>query len=78
MLNADFLSRKVTVFVGGTADAGMLNNFKRRLGDLGLSTEIVECDQAEPIKFYHRGDLISGPRIEHFFHYAESLRGPAA
>jgi len=73
MSRMTFLSSPVTVFVSSQTSSVVINTFRSELNDLGLSFEVVRCEQVEPIRLYHQGDIIYGNRLEDFLGYARWL-----
>jgi len=69
-----FFERTLRCMVGGQGMAG--SEFKQardRLRAVGIELEVIECNQAEPVVVYDRGDLLSGRRLNLFLDYAEEL-----
>ena len=69
-----FFESRITLFVNHGADRTRVRTLKRRLTKLSFNFDVVECDQWEAVSIYHRGDVISGPRLNHFLEYSSWLR----
>ena len=74
MDGSHFFDGTLMVFVGEGASAAVRSDLEKRLKDLGFSFEVLECDQSWPVSIYHRGDMITGARLSHFFDYADRMR----
>lgn len=69
-----FFKRTIPALV--SSDGTASPEFKKardRLKAVGISLKVIECDQAEPVVVYDRGDLLSGRRLDLFLDYAEEL-----
>jgi hypothetical protein len=72
--SSDFFGSKVTLLARDDAPHERLRELKDKLARLDFDFEVVRCDQRRTFVIYHRGDLISGFRLQHFFDYASWLR----
>lgn len=70
----EFFECEVTVLVGEGCDPRAERDLRDRLAGLAFIVRVVQCEQWEPLSIYHRGDLISGVRLNHFIEYADWLK----
>lgn len=69
----EFFRHKITIFVNGTAPQEKVDKVRGRLAGLDFPVDVVPCEQYGHISLYHRGDVISGSRLDPFLAYAEWL-----
>ncbi len=74
VVKGEFFGCKVTVLVGERCDPQVEMSVRDRLVGLAFNVRVVQCEQWEPLSIYHRGDLISGARVNHFLEYADWLK----
>ena len=72
--SSDFFGSKVTLLASDDAPRERLRELKQKLARLDFDFDVVRCDQSRAFVIYHRGDLISGFRLQHFLDYASWLR----
>ena len=68
----EFFEHEVTLMVGEKCDRETEIRVHERLVRF-FTVHVIQCEQWGPLCIYHRGDLIYGPRINHFLEYADWL-----
>lgn len=71
-----FLEGTITVFAERDDQSRVRDRFDRVFGKVpSVTIEFVEVSPEEPgqVTVYHRGDVITGERVERFLRYAEEL-----